>query len=142
MERKKPIRKEFRFTYKTWKEMRQRCNNKNNHAYNNYGGRGITICKEWDSFEKFFEDMGVKTDGMSLDRINNNKGYSPDNCRWATKKEQALNRRSNRRIAYDGKIMTISEWAESIGMKFDTLWMRLNRGKTFKDAIEIPVRKW
>jgi hypothetical protein len=140
MENNNLIRKRFRLTYKCWKEMRQRCLNRHNRAYYNYGGRGISISKEWDHFENFFNDMGEKPKERSLDRINNNGNYCKENCRWATKKEQALNRRSNRMIEYNGEIKTLSQWAECIGMKFDTLWMRLERGKTIKDAIETPVK--
>ncbi len=79
--------------YKTWISMRVRCNNPNAHGYECYGGRGITVCDRWDSFELFVEDMGVRPQGFTLDRINNDEGYSPDNCRWAAKATQLSNRR-------------------------------------------------
>jgi hypothetical protein len=79
--------------YKTWQNMIARCQNPLHPIYDNYGGRGITVCERWKTFVNFFADMGERPDSKSLDRIDNEKGYFPDNCRWATKQEQDLNRR-------------------------------------------------
>ena len=86
--------------YRCWRDMIQRCTNLNTKCYPNYGGRGITVCERWrNSFEAFFADMGPRPENLTLDRIENDLGYSPDNCRWATLSEQNANRRPRRKAA-------------------------------------------
>ena len=111
--------------YTTWKMLRQRCLNPKSISYRFYGARGIKICKNWNSFSSFVKDMepGFR-EGLTLDRIDNNKDYSPENCRWATKKQQANNRRNQRLLTHNGKSLTITDWAEELGVKRSTLSMR------------------
>ena len=128
-------------TYRSWNSMKQRCTNPNAHAYELYGGRGITICKQWQSFEQFFSDMGECPEGLTIDRINNNKGYSPNNCRWATYKEQQNNRRDNRLFTYKDKTMTATQWAETVGLTCRQLIRRIDRDWSFEEAINTPMFK-
>lgn len=111
--------------YIIWTNMMQRCYNVKCPAYNRYGGRGITVCSRWHNFEKFFIDMGDPPIGYSLERKENNKCYSPENCKWATSAEQSRNTRRNHFLTYDGEIMTIADWSKKTGIKYETLWVRL-----------------
>ena len=113
-------------THQCWRDMRQRCNNPNSQRYYTHGARGIKVCNEWeDSYENFVSDMGHKPEGYTIDRIDNNQGYSKENCRWATPKEQALNRRTNRLITFNGQTKTITEWAHELGIFHNGLSKRL-----------------
>jgi hypothetical protein len=119
--------------YVIWVAMNGRCYNENNTAYKSYGARGITVCDRWkDSYENFISDMGRRpTPKHSIDRIENDKGYSPDNCRWATQKEQCRNQRSNRAVVHidsDQVFATITMAAEFIGINYRTLKNQLLRG--------------
>lgn len=115
--------------YRAWVNMKSRCTNKKLKDYIRYGGRGITICEKWNTFDGFIEDMlPTYEDNLTLDRIDNSKGYSKENCRWATPKEQALNTRNverAKRYKYNGKSYTVRELAEVSGIKRTTLDMRL-----------------
>lgn len=115
--------------------MLQRCNNPNQKHYKNYGGRGITVCERWLKFKLFMEDMGVRPDGMSIDRIDNEKGYYKDNCRWTTRKTQQRNTRSNRLISFNGEIKTLAEWAEIKKLGYSTLQTRIWRGWSVERAL-------
>lgn len=112
--------------WSVWHSMKERCETPTAQAWKNYGGRGITVCKEWsESFEKFYEDMAPNyKKGLQLDRIDNEKGYSKDNCRWATPRQNANNRR---RTAYvDGR--PLATWARETGIGLTTLYYRLAHG--------------
>lgn len=114
--------------YKAWSMMKWRCLNPNCNYYKNYGGRGITICERWLNFENFYADMGKKpTPNHTLDRIDNNKGYEKDNCRWATKTEQAGNRRNVAKHEWEGRVVSTAELARIRGLHKATLHARLNK---------------
>lgn len=113
-----------------WLSMRSRCTNPNHPQYHRYGGRGITICEEWNDFLCFKEwclNNGCEP-GLQIDRINNNSGYSPENCRWVTQKENLNNRRSNRKVTIAGLTKNIQEWADFAGIHEETLTGRINKG--------------
>lgn len=119
--------------------MKSRCSYEKHIDYGWYQAKGITVCEEWDrSFQAFYEwavSHGYN-DGLTLERIDNNKGYSPDNCRWATPKEQANNRSTNINIQYNGEIKTLKQWAEFFGIKYSTLYYRVRTRKIpFEEAI-------
>ena len=128
--------------YRVWSSMKARCTNKNQISYKIYGGSGITVCDRWmNSFEDFFEDMheGYRDD-LTLDRIDYTKGYSPDNCRWATPEQQANNRSSNVFITRDGETKTIAEWCRFYGINISTVTNRRCLGWD-EDRIFDPPRK-
>lgn len=128
--------------YKAWSSMISRCYNKNNDSYVRYGGRGITVCDEWrKDFLSFYKDMGERPDGYSIERKNYNLGYFKDNCIWATSKQQANNRSTNKLIEYNGEIKTLSEWSEITGIKSCTLSKRLKYGWSIKDTLTRPCIK-
>lgn len=128
--------------YNIYCSMIQRCTNPKCDAYKDYGGRGIEICERWlESFENFFADMGARPKGTSLDRRDNNLGYCPKNCRWATKHEQANNTRANRVIEFRGERMTMSQWARKSNLQIQTLHNRLLLGWTVERALTTPSRK-
>lgn len=113
-------------TYISWSRMRSRCFDPNNHTYHRYGGRGITVCGRWESFENFIADMGERPEGRTLDRIDNDGPYSPENCKWSTQKEQTRN--MARTVKFQGK--TLREWSEELGIKYATLGWRMRKHKT------------
>ncbi len=127
--------------YHSWQDMIRRCTNPDCKDYINYGGRGITVCEHWKIFTNFLYDMGDAPDRCQLDRIYNNKGYYKDNCRWATKKEQARNRRNNNLITAFGKTKCLVEWSEATGITWTTLYARIYKYNwSVMDALTIRVR--
>lgn len=127
-------------TYRTWRGMVNRCVCKIHEHYHYYGGRGIQVCDRWIKFENFLEDMGESPSiDHSIDRINNERGYCKENCRWATHKEQCRNRRTNRLITFDGKTQCIAAWSEELNIKQNTIGFRLNRGWTIEETLTTPV---
>lgn len=129
-------------TYKSWVCMIRRCTNPKDDRYSSYGGRGISVCAAWRDFKGFLADMGDRPHEASLDRYPDNNGnYEPGNCRWATRKEQARNRRNSRLIEFMGRQETIQTWAELFGIPEATLEARLNRGWTVERATTQPVQK-
>lgn len=122
-------RKKYTGIYGSWYAMKQRCNNVLNSQYADYGGRGISYPAKWESFEGFKEEMGLGyKSGLTIERVDNNKGYSKENCRWATRKEQNNNKRSNIVLSLDGETHALAIWAEKLGMGFSRLRARWYRG--------------
>lgn len=119
--------------------MLQRCRNSNGPAYKRYGGRGIFVCNEWVLFENFLADMGQRpSNDYTLERINNDGPYAPENCRWATYKEQANNRRSNRILTFNGYSKTIAEWGRELNVSERKIEQRLDRGWSVEEALMLP----
>jgi len=126
--------------YNSWRGMLNRCENHNDPRYKDYGGRGITVCGEWHDFQKFWNDMKDSyTQGLTIDRIDVNGDYCPDNCKWSTQKEQANNRRNNHLLSYNGTILTLAQWADILGINYDTLRSRLKRGWSVERALTTGV---
>lgn len=126
-------------TYRRWIGMKSRCFNPREPNFENYGGRGITVCHEWrESYAVFLADMGECPAGMTLDRIDVNGNYEPGNCRWATPVEQGNNRRNNRLLTYGGKTRTIAQWTSELGFPDTILLNRLRRGWDVARALTTP----
>lgn len=122
---------EMKKLYRKWHDIKRRCFNVNCSRYKDYGGRGITVCDKWrNSFEAFYKDISKLPHfgeaGYTLDRIDNNGNYEPNNVRWATTKQQNNNTRNNHYITYNGKTQTIAQWAEELKINYNTLFMRIS----------------
>ena len=128
--------------YRVWVGMLCRCYYPVTHGYSRYGGRGITVCEKWSaSFSAFFHDMGVRpSNEHTLERIDNMKGYTPENCRWATRKEQSRNRQTNLVLTFKGKTQVATDWAIELNIPPMTLFQRLHRKWSIEKAFTTPVR--
>lgn len=122
-------------TYAIWQAMHNRCRNPSHQAYPYYGGRGIAVCERWADFGNFIADMGGAPDGLTIDRIDNERGYEADNCRWATRKAQVRHTRRRTEYEHGGTRRSLIEWAETLGVSHELLRGRLRRGWSFEDAI-------
>lgn len=127
--------------FNIWQKMIRRCESPNDKSYPRYGGRGITVCEKWHSFQPFYEwakENGYD-DTLTIDRIDNDKGYSPDNCRWSDAYTQSQNRRSCLVFEKDGKSQTLKQWCRDIGISYTTVYQRIRHGWSFERAISEPV---
>lgn len=130
--------------YRTWSDMRRRCNNPNSQVYRHYGGRGIKVCDRWmESFINFYEDMGDKPVGSSLERIDNDGDYEPSNCIWLPKSEQPNNTRRTVLIEYGGVTMNAKRWSKKLGVPYLGILRRCRQGKSGDEIFgEMLARKW
>jgi hypothetical protein len=125
--------------YAIWKGMRSRCHCPGDTNYRYYGARGIRVCARWDSFADFLADMGPRPTPLhSIDRIDSNGDYEPDNCRWALRRDQLRNRRSNVLIELNGETKCITDWCVHFGISITTVYTRLSRGWSLEDALNTP----
>jgi hypothetical protein len=125
-------------TYKSWQEMRARCANPNHVSYRNYGGRGIAVAPEWESFGTFLKDMGERPPGTSLDRRDGSLGYSKRNCLWSTRTVQNNNRRNVRLISYLGRQQSLAQWCRELNLPYSRMYNRLRvQNLVFEKAVNI-----
>lgn len=121
--------------YRVWGAMIQRCRNPKDPHYDRYGGRGIQVADEWLDFKRFYDDMGEPC-GLTLERIDNEQGYSKSNCKWATRKEQTRNRHNTLTYEYDGCKLTLDEWSERLGVSRECLRGRIRRGRSNAETFQ------
>jgi len=126
-------------TYSSWRSMIKRCTNPKHDNWRYYGGRGISVCKRWRSFAAFLEDMGERPKDKTLDRVDGNGNYCPENCRWATRKEQQGNTSYVRRITFHGKTQILADWSRELGIEYQILQKRLTAGWSVEDAFLRPI---
>ena len=128
-------------TYAAWANMKHRCNRAHTSRFPNYSGRGVSVCERWLKFENFLADMGVRPPGLTIERIDNAAGYSPENCKWASRTEQQRNRRACNYLTIDGVTRCVLEWAEVSGVLRVTINQRLRKGIPPKLAVFTPADK-
>lgn len=133
--------RKFPRTYMAWAAMKRRCTNKKAKQWGDYGGRGITFDARWNEYQAFEDDMGFVPDGMSLDRIDNNGNYGPNNCRWATSSEQMSNTRKTRLLTFGGKTMCLAAWERELGFSKCVIRTRINCGWTVEEICTTPCVK-
>lgn len=139
----KNIRETYKAEYRAWRNMRQRCLNPRVPNYHRYGGRGIKICQEWSSFDRFIEDMGLKpSPDRSIERRDNNGNYEPSNCYWASRDDQENNKERSVKIAYKGKTKTLTQWARELGLNYELVRTRWRYGWEPKAIFEAPKNKY
>lgn len=131
------VNRQMGLEYRIWVEMKQRCYNPKCNRYHTHGERGITVCERWrESFEAFLEDMGTRpSKGLSIERRDNNGNYESGNCYWATRKQQARNKRTTMFLTVNGETKPVSQWAEESGINYHTLRARIKSGWTAERAI-------
>lgn len=125
-------------TFRIWSNMLRRCGNPNATGYKYWGGRGIKVCERWQKFENFLVDMGQCPRGLSLERRENDKNYCKENCKWATKVEQARNTRSNLLVAFLGQTKCLAQWCSELGLDYSKAYQRLRLGWTAERALTTP----
>ena len=131
----------FSKTYISWTGMTQRCNYPKSISYRNYGAKGIRVCERWKSFSNFLADMGERPDGFELDRIDNTKDYSPENCRWSSVLEGRRNTSRTIQISFAGETRCLRHWCAHLGLKYGMTRQRIKRGWTALQALELEPRK-
>ncbi len=131
-------------TYRIWAKMIERCENRRSKTYSDYGARGIKVCDRWrESFENFLSDMGPRSPGMTIERNDNDGDYCPENCRWATRKEQNNNKRNSRVLECNGKRQTVARWSEELGISSKTIFTRLYNGWSIEAALHTrKLKPW
>ncbi len=130
-----------RGSHSSWQHMLDRCYNDKHPHFRYYGGRGIVVCDRWkESFTAFLEDMGDRPNGLTLDRIDTDKGYEPGNCRWATYQEQNRNKTNGTRLTFNGETLSVTNWAERLGVDRATLFSRIQLGWSVEDTLTKPIR--
>ena len=127
--------------YTNWQGMHARCRDPKHVRFKNYGGKGITVCEDWHDYTKFIRDMGMRPEGMTLDRIDNSKGYCNANCRWVPADDQMRNTTANVNITFDGKTMCLAEWSRHTGLNYRSLYHRYRVGWSVEDMLTKPVTK-
>lgn len=125
-------------TYSKWQGMKTRCYNPNSNRFKYYGGKGIIVCDRWlNSFENFLEDMGECPEGLTLDMIDSNKNYEPDNCKWSTLEEQSRNRSGVKHFTINGRTQCLNQWVKEFGLRFNNVKRKLMQGISIEQALGI-----